>query len=80
MPKTITLRLSDRDYAYLRAAAEADNRSIANLIETAAMRQLREERFASPEEMKEILADKQLLADIRAGQRDAKRRRGRFVA
>jgi len=81
MPKTITLRLSDADYELFRSRADADNRSIANLISTAAKRRLKDEVvYASPAEMREILSDRKLMADIRAGHRDARKRRGRFVA
>jgi hypothetical protein len=80
MPKTITLRLSDRTYGIFRSCAEADNRTIANFIETAAMRHLAEESLTDPSETREILSDRVLLADLHAGHRDARKRRGRFVA
>lgn len=63
MSKTITLRLDDETYEEVRRRAAAEDRSISNLIETAALRQLREEDFVSDEEMTEILAD---LRRIRA--------------
>lgn len=80
MAKTITLRLSDRDYSLFRSCAEADNRTIANLIETAARRHIEEEALTDPAETREILSDRALMAALRAGHRDARRRRGRFVA
>lgn len=79
MPKTITLRLSDKAYRAFRGYAEADNRSISNMIETAALRHLEECSFASAAEMDEIRSDKRLMARIHAGSRDARLRRGRFV-
>jgi len=79
MAKTITLRLSDENYALFKSHAEADNRGIANLIETAALRQVRDSVFMDPAEEREILSDKKLMKGIRAGLRDARLRRGRFV-
>ena len=40
MPKTVTLRLDDATYAFFRDCAQADNRTLSNMIETAAKRQL----------------------------------------
>ena len=80
MAKTITLRLSDGDYEDLKACAESDNRPISNLIETAALRYIREEAFMDPAEEREITADRRLMRRISAGHRDAAKRRGRFAA
>jgi hypothetical protein len=78
MPKTVTLRLDDATYAFFRDCAQADNRTLSNMIETAAKRQL-EGKYIDPEEEREILSDARLMRRIRAGTRDAKARRGRMV-
>ena len=78
MAKTVTLRLDDATYAFFRDCAQADNRTLSNMIETAAKRQL-ESKYIDPEEEKEMLNDKPLLRRIRAGIRDAKARRGRMI-
>lgn len=78
MPKTVTLRLDDATYAFFRDCAQADNRTLSNMIETAAKRQL-ESVYIDPEEEREILRDAPLMRRIRAGTRDAKGRRGRMV-
>ncbi len=44
MPKTITLRLKDDVYKAFLEAALAENRPISNLIETAAITKIREQR------------------------------------
>ncbi|HEY8020095.1 MAG TPA: CopG family transcriptional regulator [Thermoanaerobaculia bacterium] len=79
MPKTVTLRLDDRVYDEFRQAAEAENRPLSNLIETAALSHLREQQFVDDAEMAEILANENLVARLREGSAQARARRGRFV-
>ena len=79
MPKTITLRLSDEDYQKFLSFAQADNRPIANAIETLALRQLEETLFVDPFEMEEILSDEGLLKRMKAGSDQAHRMKGRFI-
>jgi hypothetical protein len=79
MAKTLTLRLDDVTYETFLRAAEAERRSISNLIETAALRQLRESSFADDAEMAEILSRPELVKRLKAGSRDAHKRQGRFV-
>jgi hypothetical protein len=76
----VTLRLEDRVYEEFRRAAEAENRSISNLIETAALNHLREQQFVEDAEMAEILGNERLVARVRAGSEQARTRRGRFVS
>jgi predicted transcriptional regulator len=80
MSRIVTLRLDDDAYRELREAAEAENRPLSNLIETAALRRIREERFVEDAEMSEILANDRLLRRLRAGSKQVRRRKGRFVA
>lgn len=47
MPKTITLRLKDEVYQKFLNAAIMDNRTISNLIETLALRELDEHFFVN---------------------------------
>lgn len=79
MSKTVTLRLDDRIYEELREAAEAENRPLSNLIETAALSHLREQQFVDDAEMAEILANEKLVERLRTGSAQARARRGRFV-
>lgn len=79
MAKTITLRLDDEVYEELREAAEAERRSISNLIETAALLRIREQQFVDDVEMAEIRANEALVERLQAGSADAAARRGRFV-
>src|SRR4030043_1297072 len=79
MPKTITLRLSDEDYRKFLSFAQADNRPIANAIETLALRQLDEVLFVDPFEMEEIMSDEDLLKRLGVGHDQALKMKGRFV-
>jgi uncharacterized protein (DUF1778 family) len=79
MTKTVTLRLREDVYRIFVEAAQAENRSLSNLIETAALNKVREQQFVDDAEMAEILSDKKLLARITQGSKDAAERKGRFV-
>ncbi len=79
MAKTVTLRLNDESYNAFLEASKAENRSIANLIETAALTKIRELQFVDDVEMAEILANEDLLTRIKQGSKEAKTKRGRFV-
>ena len=79
MPKTITLRLRDEIYEKLNRAAVEDNRSIANLIETLALRKLEEESLADDFEMEEIFSNTELLKKLKSGHKHAMQKKGRLV-
>jgi len=79
MPKTITLRLSDEDYQRFLSFARADNRPIANAIETLALRQLDEVLFVDSYEMDEIISDENLLKRMKNGHDQTLKMKGRFV-
>jgi hypothetical protein len=79
MPKIITLRLKDEVYNIFRETAKAENRTISNLIETAALNKIREQQFVDDVEMAEILSNKDLLRRIKEGSDEAQSLKGRFV-
>jgi uncharacterized protein (DUF1778 family) len=79
MSKTITLRLKEDVYKVFLEAARAENRSISNLIETAALKSLREQQFVDDAEMAEILSDENLMARIKRGLKEAAEGKGCFV-
>ena len=79
MPKTVTLRLNDDVYEIFREVSVAENRTLSNLIETAALAKIREQQFADDVEMAEILANRRLLQRMKAGSREAEARKGQFV-
>jgi len=79
MPKTVTLRLDDDTYQAFVKRAKADDRPLANFIETAVKHHIREYDFVDAVEMAEILANQQLIRRLRKGSRDARRKRGRMI-
>jgi predicted CopG family antitoxin len=79
MSKTITLRVKDEIYNIFLEMAKAENRSISNLIETAALNKIREQQFIDDAEMAEILSNQDLLRRIKEGSNEAKTLKGRFV-
>ncbi len=79
MAKTLTMRLDDKTYAMFVQAAQAERRSLANLVETAALRHIQESQFVDDAEMAEIMARPGLLKRLKAGSRDAQSQKGRFV-
>ncbi len=80
MPKTLTMRLDDQTYKTFVRAARAERRSLANLIETAALRHLADSSFVDDAEMAEILSRPDLVKRLKAGSRDARKRKGRLVS
>ena len=79
MSKTVTLRLDDKVYEEFREAAQAENRPLSNLIETAALAKVREQQFVDDAEMAEILEDERLVERLRTASRQARQRKGAFV-
>ena len=79
MSKTVTLRLNEDVYNVFVEAARAENRSISNLIETAALYKVREQQFVDDSEMAGILADENLITRLRQGSKEAANRKGRFI-
>jgi len=79
MSKTVTLRLREDVYKVFVEAARAENRSISNLIETAALHKVREQQFVDDAELAEILADENLMARLKLASKEAAERKGRFV-
>ena len=79
MPKTVTIRLSDENYSTFSEAAKAENRSLSNLIETAALAKVREQQFADDAEVAKIHASKKLMKRIKQGSEEARLGKGSFV-
>jgi hypothetical protein len=79
MTKTITLRIPDTHYQVFRDYAQKRNQKISNAIETLALKQLESAQFVGGLEMEGILADRELLARIERGTKQANAKKGRFV-
>jgi len=65
IPKTVTIRVDDGTYRSFVRRAKAENRSLANFIETAVTEHIRECDFADDSEMAELLANADLLTTSR---------------
>ena len=79
MHKTVTLRLKDDVYKIFAQMAKAENRSLSNLIETAALKNIRERQFVDDVELAEILSKEDLLERLKEGSIEARQSKGRFV-
>jgi uncharacterized protein (DUF1778 family) len=79
MSRIVTLRVKEEVYKTFVEAAEAENRSVSNLIETAALAKLHDDEFADDYEMAEIRSNQSLVDRLKKGSKDARNRRGRFV-
>jgi uncharacterized protein (DUF1778 family) len=77
--KTLTVRVDDATYRLIAEAAQADNRSISNFVETAARQKAAEEILVPDSEMAEIRTDRRLVRRLQRGHRDVVARRGKFV-
>jgi predicted transcriptional regulator len=80
MSKTLTIRLDDAVYETFARAAAVEQRSLANLVETAALRHIQESQFVDDTEMAEIASRPELVRRLKRGAADAKKRKGRFVS
>ena len=79
MHKTVTLRLKDDVYKIFSQMAKSENRSLSNLIETAALKNIRERQFVDDIELAEILSNEELLERLKEGSIEARQSKGRFV-
>src|SRR4051794_38234391 len=65
--------------SHFRRPAEAENRPVSNLIETAALNRLHEQQFVDDAEMAEVLANEKLVTRLRTGSGQARARQGRLI-
>ncbi len=81
MPKVVTLRLTDDLYHLFSHYAKDDNRTLSNFIETAAKKYIEQNiEYADEYEMKEITNNAGLNESLKRGYKDAKNKKGQFVA
>jgi hypothetical protein len=79
MAKTLTIRVDEKTYATFVKKARAENRSVANFIETAVQAHIRETEFVDDAEMAEILGNDRLRERLRRGSKDATRKKGTLI-
>jgi len=79
MSKTITMRIDDDIYQIFKKAAHGARRTISNFLEFAAISYLSQDTYISDSEMKEIIKDKDLLRDLKHGEKEIKEGRYKVV-
>jgi hypothetical protein len=79
MARVVTLRLSPEEYKWISTIASMEHRPISNFITATVMKEIEESYFVDPIEMAQIKSDKGLMDRLKAGHRDAKKLRGKFV-
>lgn len=72
MSKSVTVRLNDGDYEKIKAAAQSENRTISNFIETHVLAEVLEKNFVDDEEMTFYHSDKDFLKNIKSSMKDIK--------
>ncbi|MBD3794905.1 MAG: CopG family transcriptional regulator [Epsilonproteobacteria bacterium] len=70
MMKTVTVRVDDVVYQMIKLAADGQRRNISNFIEFATMQYLTSSQYVDDIEMDEILRDKELVENLRLGQKE----------
>ena len=76
--KTLTMRVDESVYEMIKLAADGQKRNISNFMEYATLQYLTSSQYVSDEEMSEIMADKELLENLKSGLDDMKN--GRHVS
>lgn len=79
MSKTVTLRLSEKDYEKISMAANDDRRPISNFITTVVIEEIEKSYLADSIEMAQIKSDKDLLKRLKEGHGDASAMKGKLV-
>ncbi len=79
MGKTVTVRIDDATYERIKAAADAERRTISNFIENATMNYIEQGEFVDDLEMAGILKDEALLRNIKNAMGEIKNRKYRLV-
>ncbi len=79
MSKVITLRLSEKEYQVIAAAAEIEHRPISNFITSEILKDIEESYYVDSIEMAQIKLDKGLLKKLKAGHCNVRRMNGKFV-
>ncbi|MFH1645277.1 MAG: DUF6290 family protein [Candidatus Omnitrophota bacterium] len=79
MSKIVTLRLSDEEYKQIVAVAKIEHRPISNFITMAVLKEIEESYLVDSIEMAQIKSDKDLQQRLKAGHKEAKKMKGKFI-
>ncbi len=69
--KTVTMRVEDSVYQMIKVAADGQKRNMSNFIEFAITQYLTSSQYIDNSEMQEILNDKELVASLELGLKEA---------
>ena len=79
MSKTITLRLSEEEYKMINKKAEIEFRPISNYITSVVLRNIEESLNVDAVEMDQINNSQTLQKKLKAGYKDAKNLKGKYI-
>ncbi|OGF44450.1 MAG: hypothetical protein A2452_05915 [Candidatus Firestonebacteria bacterium RIFOXYC2_FULL_39_67] len=79
MSKVITLRLSEEEYKLIHKKADIEFRPISNYITSVVLRNIEESSNVDAVEMAQINNDPILQKKLKAGYKDAKSMKGKYV-
>ena len=79
MSKTVTIRVSDKEYEKIFLSAKDTHRPISNFITYTVLKEIEESSFVDSIEMEQIRADSELTNSLKAGHNDIKKLKGKFV-
>lgn len=79
MAKVVTVRLSDEEYRKISSSAKLERRPLSNFMTTMVLKGIEEGDYVDAVEMTQIRLDQRLMAKLRSGHQDAKRRQGKLV-
>ncbi len=79
MSKTITVRVDDMTYKKIKGAADSERRTISNFIEYATLAYVESSGFVTDEEMKGIVEDKDLIANLKESIEEIEKGKYRIV-
>jgi hypothetical protein len=65
MAKTITVRIDETTYHKIKSAADSERRTISNFVEYATVAYIDNACFVTDEEMQSIIADPELLNNLK---------------
>jgi uncharacterized protein (DUF1778 family) len=80
MSKIITLRLSEEQYKLIHKKADMELRPISNYITSVVLRRIEESSNVDAVEMAQINNDAVLQKKLKAGYKDAKSMKGKYIA
>jgi len=79
MGKTVTVRIDETTYKRIKAAADAERRTISNFMENATMSYVEQSEFVDDNEMAGILKNEALLKNIKSAMGDIKSKKYHIV-